>query len=323
MTSGPTDFPGGLRTRFAPTPGGYLHSGNAWAFLLAWCLARKLHGRIALRIDDIDLPRYRESYLEDIFASLGWLGLDYDEGPDGPQEFHAGYGFASRLPRYQDALSALRRVKVDGLPAVYACVCSRKQMREQGGKCPCRSEGHDLDAVGVAWRLHSPPGETVRYLEWEEGYKQAEVHVVAGDFVVRQRDGQPGYHLCSLVDDEFLRMNCIVRGSDLLPSTAAQLLLARRLSLNAFPAAVFVHHGLLCEETGGKLSKSADSRALCEWRTQGASSSRLLGWFASRLGIPISGKESSAAQILSAFNPSHIPRQNLPFNDLLAHLEAE
>ncbi len=313
---------GSLHTRLAPTPSGYLHAGNAWSFVITWCLARKRSGAVALRVDDFDPPRYRESYLRDILESLHWLGLDYDEGPRSQPEFHASYGFQRRLPRYLDALESLSRITVEGAPAVYACDCSRKQMQEQGG-CRCREKNLDLHSDGVAWRLHSPPGETVSFREWGEGEKAAEVHVVAGDFGVRQRDGLPAYHLCSVVDDEDLRMNCIVRGRDLLPSTFAQLLLARRLSLTGFPSCDFVHHGLILEKGGDKLSKSAGSRALQDWRNRGDSPARLLQWFFQQFPEGGGGKTRKGGQvgdILSVFDPERIPRQDLSWEDLEAHL---
>ena len=95
------------RTRFAPTPSGYLHLGNAWSLALTWLLARSRGGSIHLRIDDLDAARLRPEYLEDIFASLEWLGLDWDGGPRDPADFLARHSQRLRLDRYRAALDVL------------------------------------------------------------------------------------------------------------------------------------------------------------------------------------------------------------------------
>ena len=127
----------GVRSRIAPTPSGFLHAGNAMNFILTWAITRASGGRLLLRIDDLDKGRYRREYVEDIFAGLEWLGLDYDEGPRSVQELEERWSQHHRLNRYQLLLDQLRADK-----RLFACICSRKEIRERSkdGRFPgtCR-----------------------------------------------------------------------------------------------------------------------------------------------------------------------------------------
>jgi glutamyl-tRNA synthetase len=111
----------GLRTRIAPTPSGFLHAGNAVNFLITHELARAARGTLLLRIDDLDAERARPEYLDDIFRSLEWLGIDWDEGPTGPEDFLRNWSQRSRIERYSELLLGLRKGG-----HLYACECSRK-----------------------------------------------------------------------------------------------------------------------------------------------------------------------------------------------------
>src|SRR5690606_41399145 len=116
-----------LVTRIAPTPSGLLHLGNAWSFTLTWLAARAAGGHVWLRIDDLDAARAQDEYLEDIFASLRWLGLDWDSGPRDVADFKARYSQTLRLDRYRAAVETL---KAGG--HLYACTCTRSQLRGAG-----------------------------------------------------------------------------------------------------------------------------------------------------------------------------------------------
>ncbi|RFP65784.1 hypothetical protein D0N36_07595 [Hymenobacter lapidiphilus] len=111
-------------SRLAPTPSGFLHLGNAVNFTLTWLLTRRAGGTLHLRIDDLDRARFRPAYLDNIFRTLAWLGLDYDHGPSGPDEFERHYSQQHRLAEYEAALQAARAAH----PALfYACRCSRTE----------------------------------------------------------------------------------------------------------------------------------------------------------------------------------------------------
>lgn len=253
-------LPAGLRTRIAPTPSGLLHLGNGAAFVLTWKLARAAGGRILLRIDDLDAERARPGYVEDIFRSLEWLGIDWDKGPTGPGDFAEKWSQHMRLDSYETLLTRLRSTG-----SVYACSCTRSTM----ANCTCRVDGRSLDAPDVLWRLRLEGAEPVPMKRWPNGSGSMQPSSLMVDPVVRQRSGRPAYQVSSLADDLDAGINFIVRGEDLLPSTACQLFMAKCLAEKGFLETAFVHHGLLTDGTGAKLSKSAGAGSLHEMRLAG------------------------------------------------------
>ncbi len=263
-----------FRTRFAPTPSGFLHPGNGISFILTWAIARAADGHILLRIDDLDKARFRQEYLEDIFETLDWLGLDYDQGPASVADFMANWSQHRRLETYTAALDQLRE---NGL--LFACDCTRKQIREQSedglypGRCLDRQLAYDRK--DVSWRVALQEPTKVSFHDWRWGHRILDLAGDVGNFVVRQKNGFPAYQIASLVDDREYDINFIVRGKDLLSSTAAQLYLAKLLEWPAFQQATFWHHPLLMDDDGGKLSKSAGATSLRSWRNGGRSTGSL------------------------------------------------
>lgn len=237
------------RLRFAPTPSGFLHIGNALNFTLNWFVARLDGGKILLRIDDLDADRKRPEYVADIFESLEWLGLDWDEGPRSQEDFEKNWSQHRRLTLYFKALEKLRDT---GL--LFACRKSRRDLAPFGGDYPpeFREQNLRLDGEDVAWRIETPSGFPLP------------------DFVVRRRDGIPAYQLASLVDDLHFGVTHVVRGADLEASTQAQLYLAECLGETNFLKIRFLHHPLITDEQGEKLSKSAGSTSLKAMRESGA-----------------------------------------------------
>jgi glutamyl-tRNA synthetase len=258
-----------LRSRIAPTPSGFLHIGNAYNFLLTEAIVRKANGRLRLRIDDLDALRLRREYLEDIFESLAWLDIVYDEGPMNIEEQDQQFSQRFRVTRYNEVLRSL----VDtGL--VFACNCSRKDLQQttQDGQYPgtCLSKNIPLDAPDVSWRIQTPKDASmVRFYDKIIGAQHMDLWDVQRHFVVRRRDGLPAYHVASLSDDADYGINTIVRGEDLLSSTGAQLYLAGLLRTHSFTNATLYHHPLLRDRQGGKLSKSAGSTSLRAMRAAG------------------------------------------------------
>jgi glutamyl/glutaminyl-tRNA synthetase len=252
-----------IRSRLAPTPSGFLHLGNAVNFIRTWLLVRKLGGSLKLRIDDLDSDRCRPEYIEDIFFQLDWLGLDWDEGPGGPDDFVRSYSQRLRLERYRQVVESL----AERAP-VFACVCSRKEIRRgsAAGLYPgtCRGFRH-RPAAPHALRIMVEANTAVPV-----GSHAVQLARVLGDFVIWRRDDLPAYQLASLVDDLDDRINLIVRGEDLRPSTAAQLFLAAGLERREFAQTNFIHHPLLPGNDGRKLSKSDDALSLAALRERGA-----------------------------------------------------
>jgi glutamyl-tRNA synthetase len=232
--------------RLAPTPSGYLHLGNAVNFVLTWLLVRRAGGTLHLRIDDLDRARLRRPYLENIFRVIDWLGIEYDLGPSGPDDFLRHYSQLLHLPVYNRVLRRL--AQQPGL--VYATRRSRTSP----------AEPVPLGTPGAAWRVRVPPTAPVPDLG--PGGNQGLLAELMPDFVVRKKDGVAAYQVASVVDDLRLGTTLVVRGQDLLPSTAAQLWLAAQVSETqnfATTRIQFCHHALLTDAAGHKLSKSTQT----------------------------------------------------------------
>lgn len=250
-----------IHTRIAPTPSGFLHLGNAFNFLLTEAIAHQNGGILRLRIDDLDSPRVRTEYLNDIFESLSWLGIQPDKGPQNISEQSTLFSQSLRLKIYQEGLQKL----IDtGL--VFACICSRKTISStsEDGQYSgeCLHKKIPLDQPDVTWRIQTPKDWVCRFDDAILGPVQIRLWDCQRHFTIRRRDGLPAYQLVSLLDDVAFGTNTIVRGEDLLSSTVAQLYLATLIGIDTFQEARFYHHPLLKDARGQKLSKSADSDSL-------------------------------------------------------------
>lgn len=219
-------------TRFAPTPSGLLHIGNALNFALTWWITRQNGGKIHLRIDDADKERFRPEYLVDIFEGLEWMGLDWDSGPRTPGEFEHKYSQALKTESYFNRLKNSK--------SLFACDCSRKEIRRLSpeGTYPGTCRVKSLKAIR---------GETAIRQKTE---------LSSGDYIVWRKDDLPAYHLASLVDDQDLGSNFIFRGKDLEESTIIQKDLEAHIGGDSFKKAKIMHHELLKAPSGEKLSKS-------------------------------------------------------------------
>ncbi|WP_019947464.1 glutamate--tRNA ligase family protein [Hymenobacter aerophilus] len=285
-------------SRLAPTPSGFLHLGNAVNFTLTWLLVRRAGGTLHLRIDDLDRARFRPVYLANIFRTLDWLGLDYDQGPSGPNDFERHYSQQYRLTEYEAALQAAHTAH----PALfYACRCSRAALARTAtasGGYPgtCQSLALPFEAPGLAWRARVPPGTTLTWPDLAQGPQTVALARELGDFVVRKKDGAAAYQVASLLDDQRLGVNLVVRGQDLRTSTAAQLWLAEWLPGQAgFTQTRFLHHNLLLDDAGQKLSKSTQTGQQRGILAEAASPQVVYRAVARLLGLPAGAGESLAA----------------------------
>ncbi|WP_205529510.1 glutamate--tRNA ligase family protein [Taibaiella koreensis] len=273
-----------LKTRIAPTPSGYLHLGNVLSFALTALLAKLYDAAIVLRIDDMDQQRARPEYVQDIFDTLHFLELPWDEGPRDAQDFSRAYSQQHRMPLYRQAMAQL---KAGG--NVFACDCSRSDIlrRDASGSYTgaCRERALALDdAPGLSWRLDTSrpvplslntlQGNTTARLPYDQQY-----------FVIRKKDGYPAYQLTSLVDDLHFGISLIVRGADLYGSTLAQLYLARVLGDQVFSGNLFYHHVLLVQPNGDKLSKSAGATSVRYLRQEGKTAADIFTLIGNQLGI--------------------------------------
>ncbi len=275
------------RFRIAPTPSGYLHIGNGVNFLLTWLFARRAGGSLRLRIDDLDGARSRPEYVEDIFRQLDWLSLAWQQGPSGPDDFFRRHSQHLRLDRY--------RAVLDELAAggrLFVCTCSRTEIRRRNadGLYPGTCRHRCLDPAG--------PGAVRIRVEAERVVAVQDTPVPLGrsmgDFVLRRRDGLPSYQLASLVDDLDHSITSIVRGADLLESSAAQLFLAECLGRQTFGSVTFHHHPLIADSAGGKLSKSDNALSLQAMREQGVRPAAVYRAAAGVLGLEKEGIETLA-----------------------------
>lgn len=287
-----------VRTRIAPTPSGLLHLGNAWSFVMSWLAARATGGTVRLRIDDLDAARARDEWLDDIFASLRWLGIDWDHGPRDTADFKTSHSQRLRLARYHAGIDALR---AGG--HLYACTCTRSELRAAGaGAYPGTCRARDADAApGQAALRFRVPQDAVHARDPDGGRSALHPARDMGDFVVRRRDGEPAYQLASVLDDTEHGINFVVRGLDLAPSTGAQLALAAALGLPDFSTVRFWHHPLLLDDADAKLSKSHGAESLAALRERFPDPAPVLRWFALRMGR--SGEDARNVQTLRDLLP--------------------
>lgn len=227
-----------------------------------------------LRNEDLDRSRCRPEFTAAILEDLRWFGLQWQEGPDcgGPL---GPYQQSERLPRYRVALEQL---KAGGL--VYPCICSRKDILSAlgaphdneeepvyPGTCrPLQNSAFRVPHSAFNWRFRVPDGEVVSFIDGHSGLQQFTAGRDFGDFVIWRHDDLPAYQLAVVVDDDAMRITEVVRGADLLRSTARQLLIYRALGLKA-PA--FYHCLLVTDESGLRLAKRTDAFSLRALRQRG------------------------------------------------------
>jgi glutamyl-tRNA synthetase len=275
----------GYRGRIAPSPTGLLHVGHASTFWIAFRRALDAGGTLVLRDEDLDPQRPRPEYAAAMIEDLRWLGIQWDEGPDigGP---YAPYRQSERRTEY---VRIWRQLRARGL--LYPCHCTRKDLAE-AAQAPHESPEHDeplysgrcrgstsaaADPAGITWRFRVPDGSAIAF---EDGSAGAQAYVAGrdfGDFVVWRRDDVPAYQLAVVADDVAMNITEVVRGRDLLKSTARQLLIYQ--ALGAAPPAFF-HCPLITDEHGQRLAKRHDALSLRALRAAGLSPEEVIRRFA-------------------------------------------
>ena len=263
-------------TRFAPSPTGSLHLGNARTALFSWLAARATGGRFVLRVEDTDAERSHESLLERQLEELRWFGLDWDEGPD-VGGAHGPYRQSQRAPIHQGALEALA---TRGL--TYPCFCSPEELefsrRAQlaAGRPPryartCANLPDDevrrrLEAgLRPAIRFRVPDGQTIVFTDQVHGPQRFQSDDI-GDFVVRRADGSVSFFLGNALDDSAMGITLVVRGDDHLANTPRQLLLLDALGMRQ---PTYAHLPLVLGTDGRPLSKREGAASLSDLRAQG------------------------------------------------------
>ena len=263
------------RSRLAPSPTGFLHLGHAATFWTAQTRAAALGGALILRVEDLDHERCKPEFAAALIEDLRWLGLRWDEGPDigGP---HAPYRQRERMAFYQ---AAWRQLADQG--AIYPCRCTRRDAaralaaphageEETVSVDPCRPARPgsipDLPRAGINWRFRVPDGVAIRFRDGCAGPQEFVAGRDFGDFIVWRKDDLPAYQLAVVVDDAAMEISEVVRGADLLLSTAEQILLYG--ALGETPPE-FYHCPLVADADGRRLAKRSGAHSLRSLRAAG------------------------------------------------------
>jgi glutamyl-tRNA synthetase len=269
------------RGRLAPSPTGLLHIGHARTFWTAGQRAVQRRGTLILRNEDLDPQRSRPEFARAMVEDLHWLGMQWTEGPDcgGP---HAPYAQSERRPHYIEAWRRLRDVGF-----IYPCTCSRKDLAQSASapndtddepiyprKCRSRTDATAFgEPAGVNWRFRVPDGEEVAFTDLNLGAQHYAAGHDFGDFLVWRRDDVPAYQLAVVVDDAAMGITEVVRGADLLKSTARQLLLIRALG---YSVPDYFHCELVRDSSGMRLAKRHDALSIRQLRENGLSAQQII-----------------------------------------------
>ena len=302
-----------IRGRFAPSPSGRLHLGNMLTFLLAWLDVRARGGTMVFRLEDLDPERSWEHYADLMADDLLWLGLDWDEGwRPGSQDCRQG----ARAQRYTAALDALTERGM-----VYDCYCSRAERlaasaphpgepREAG--CPCRtlSEQEVQKRLRMGRRAAKKLAVTdadIAFVDAHYGLQAAKLRHGRDDFLIRRSDGVFAYQLAVVVDDARMGVTEVVRGSDLLSSTARQLYLYRLLGLQA---PTFAHCPLLLAPDGRRLSKRDGDQSLENLREK-YTAQEIVGKLAYAYGLQPEPAPCTPESLIPGFSWAKVPKQDV------------
>jgi glutamyl-tRNA synthetase/glutamyl-Q tRNA(Asp) synthetase len=275
-------------TRFAPSPTGYLHLGHVAHAIYVWGIARALGGLVLLRIEDHDRIRCRPEYEQALLDDLDWLGFRPDRGLDPLLR-------QSDTPEvYERARTVLHRAG-----HVYVCACSRKEIGGDRYDGHCRTRALE-EAPGRGTRVRLD-GSRERFDDPLLGPHEQVPAEQCGDVLVRDRDGHWTYQFAVAVDDFRQGVTLVIRGADLVASTGRQIALARMLGRTVPP--VFLHHPLIRDARGDKLSKSAGDTGVRELRAQGVSPAEVIGRAAARVGLVQERRSIPASEVRTLFGP--------------------
>ncbi len=300
-----------VRGRLAPSPTGYIHLGNAWAFLCAWLAARAARGAVILRLEDIDPARSRPEFADGILRDLEWLGLDWDEGPDKPDGGgpFGPYVQSGRFALYEEALDRLQAAG-----HVYPCFCTRRELRSLAGaphgpeEAPypgtCRALPPDLRAKRRAagerasLRFHSP--EPARpYQDLIVGRYPTSGEPSSTDFALRRSDGVFSYQFAVVADDAAMGINQVVRGNDLMHCTPQQIQLFQALGTEP---PEYAHVPLALNAQGERLAKRHHSLEVRALRELGATPDAVIGYLAGYGGLLSAPLPTMPMQLIELFN---------------------
>ena len=301
-----------VRTRFAPSPTGYLHIGGARTALFAWAYARRHGGQFILRIEDTDVARSTPEAVQAILDGMQWLGLDHDEGP---------YYQMQRMDRYR---AVIDQMLADG--TAYHCYTSKEELDELRAQQEAKKEKPRYDG---RWRpergkaLPAPPAgvaPVVRFrnptegvVAWDDQVK-GRIEISNGeldDFVIARADGTPTYNFCVVVDDWDMGITHVIRGDDHVNNTPRQINVLTALGATV---PLYAHLSMILGDDGQKLSKRRNSVAVTDYDDNGYLPEAVLNYLA-RLGWSHGDEEVfSMAQFVEWFDLDHITASAAQFN---------
>jgi nondiscriminating glutamyl-tRNA synthetase len=299
-----------MRIRFAPSPTGYLHIGNARTAIINHLIARKTGAEFILRIEDTDLERSTRESEESILFDLKWLGISWCEGPDlgGP---YAPYRQSERFDIYR---SYTEKLLASG--KAYHCYCSQEELDAQRAECEKNgttfvypgtcgklsdAQKKEKESAGrkPTVRLHVPAGESIDFDDAIKGPVKFSSENIGGDFIIVRSDGVPIFNYIVVIDDVLMKVTHVIRGEDHLPNTPKQIMVARALG---FESPRYAHLPLVLGNDKKKLSKRHGITSVENYRSAGYLSEALvnyiamLGW-ASESGDEILPRERLSAEI--------------------------
>ena len=305
-----------VRGRFAPSPSGRMHLGNAWSALLAWLSVRSRGGVMVLRLEDLDPDRCKRPLCDGVEEDLRWLGLEWDEGGSAGGD---AYYQSQRGTYYQAALDRLQKMQL-----LYPCFCTRGQLHAPNA--PHRSDGEviypgtcrDLTEREREERAKTRrpalrirvPDQVIQFTDLLQGEYRENLARDCGDFILRRSDGVFAYQLAVVVDDGLMGINQVVRGSDLLTSTPRQIFLQRLLG---YSTPEYCHVPLLCAPDGRRLSKREADLTLDSLRASGVRPEEIVGRLACCAGLIDRPEPISARELIPLFDLRKLPRRDIPF----------
>jgi glutamyl-tRNA synthetase len=300
--------------RFAPSPSGRMHLGNAWSSLLAWLSVRSQGGKMVLRLEDLDTARCKPEFSAGVEEDLRWLGLDWDEGG---LEGGVLYRQSLRTEAYHAALEQLEKQQL-----LYECFCTRGQLH--AASAPHRSDG-DIIYPGTCRNLTSEerkersktrkpavrllvPGEEIGFVDRLQGAYSENLAKDCGDFILRRSDGVYAYQLAVVVDDAAMGVTEVVRGQDLLSSTPRQIYLQRLLG---YPTPDYCHVPLLCAPDGRRLSKREADLTLAAMRAEGVMPEAIVGRLAHAAGLIDRPEPITPQELVSLFAVEKLGKKDI------------
>ncbi len=296
--------------RFAPTPSGRMHLGNVFCAMLAWLSVRSFDGTMLLRIEDLDLSRCKNEYTDTLIDDMLWLGFDWDIGGKKPE-----YIQSRRNEIYDNYVNILSQ---KGL--TYPCFCTRDELHSPNAphatdgtyiyNGTCRNLSPAQRALkGDKYSLRLCVDDIdISFVDGNLGIYSENLSRDCGDFIIRRSDGVYAYQLAVVVDDGLMGVNQVVRGVDLLPSTARQMYLFKLLG---FPVPNYYHVPLLLSEDGRRLSKRDRDLDIGIIRNSGIYPEKVIGFLAYLSGLTDKYEPCKLSELVEIFDWSKVKKDNI------------